>query len=477
MSAPLASQTASNAENNSIRAINKSSLICPSCGHNDVNINDEGMQLNCSNCNHSYPLIQNGKDSIPWLLEQPSIMLAEWKARLNGFLHINETEQLCLKEALKDKRVSKIGQKRFKKILQAKRDQVSQVLNIIAPLNFDVNEHVENNHAHDALQSKVPKVQGLSSYYDNIFRDWSWENGEHEELLNSVESVLEGEHSLGKILTLGSGAGRLSYDLHVSFKPELSVLIDINPLLLLTSSSIMQGKSIDLYEFPVAPIDNNSFAVVQKCSSPSIVNENINFLFADAMNPPFMNKSFNTILTPWLIDIIPQNLRDFIPRVNQVLEIGGRWLNTGSLAFLHKDPTWSYSEGEVQELLSKNGFKVISHNRKKINYLNSPLSANGRVEHVFNFSAVKFKDVAAPKKFEYLPKWAKDISKPIPKSYDVEIESSRFLLQAQVLGAVNGQRSIKELGELVAKQYSLDVQDAITAVRRIVIDHYEHYKS
>ena len=448
MSASQASQPALAAENNSLVF---ASVICPSCGHAGLNNYPDEPKLACSNCSKTYPLIQNGKHQIPWLLEHPNLMLAEWQARLNGFLHINESEQRRLKEVLKD----------------------NQVLNILAPLNLPFTEQTIQNNLQETFQAKVPKVQGLLSYYDNIFRDWSWDNGEHEELFKSVESILEKNDSLGKILTLGSGAGRLSYDLHINYKPELSMLVDINPLLLLASSSIIQGECLNLPEFPIAPINKDSFVALQRCNAPNSIDEGIHFLFVDAMNPSFPAKSFDSVLSPWLIDIVPQNLREFIPRINQILKIGGRWLNSGSLAFLHKDLAMTYSEEEVIELLVKNGFKVIVHNRRKISYLNSPLSAHGRIEEVFNFSAEKIKDVSIPKKYEYLPSWAKDISKAVPKSYDVEIESSKYLLQAQVLGAINGERSIEELGNLVAKQYSLDAKEAIAAVRRIIIDNYE----
>ena len=473
MSTHTASQSVASPAGSSSTFTNSISVKCPACGASKFNTNPDQSSLTCLSCELSFPVIQNGRDRIPWLFEQSNLMLAEWKARLNGFLHINKTEQHRLKEALKDKRVSKTGQKRFNKILQAKRDQASQALSIIEPLHLDSTEQGFQNTALDVLQSKVPKVQGLSNYYDNIFRDWAWDNGENEEMFKAIKSVLDENDSLGKIITLGSGAGRLSYDVHYHYKPELSVLVDINPLLLLTSSCVIQGQNLELYEFPIAPLNKNSFAVLQKCRVPDVIDEGVHFLFADAMNPPFINKSIDTVLTPWLLDIIPQNLREFIPRINQILKIGGRWLNTGSLAFTHKDQAWSYSEEELLELLNKNGFKIIANNRKKLSYLNSPNSAHGRIERVFNFSVEKVKDVVVQKKYDYLPSWIKDMSKPIPKSYDIDIESSRYLLQAQVLGAINGERSIEELGSLVAKQYSLSTKEAIIAVRRILIDNFE----
>ena len=92
---------------------------------------------------------------------------------------------------------------------------------------------------------------------------------------------------------------------------------------------------------------------------------------------------------------------------------------------------------------------------------------------MFNFCAIKTKDAATIPKFEYLPSWIKDTNKSIPRYNTQEIESSKHLLQAQVLGAIDGNRSIDEIGKLVANQYNLSVNDAIYAVKRIMIEFYE----
>ena len=450
------------------------SLSCPACGHSQAKIKAQSHHLQCTQCDKEFPLFVSGNDSIAWLFEQPKLNLLEWKARLNGFLQINHLEQQRLKESQKDKRLSKIGQKRISKLLNAKKQQVEQVLEVLSPLELTDNSEKINN-AINVLHSKTPKVQGLDSYYNNIFRDWSWENNENEQLLECIDSVLGDVKDLGKVLTIGAGSGRLSYDIQRVYSTEYSVLLDINPLLLLSASQAIQGKEFTLNEFPIAPLNKYSFVAEQNCSAPEAIKENIYYLFADGMNPPFKEKSFDTIVTPWLLDIIPQNLKDYIPRINAKLAIGGSWLNTGSLAFFHKNQSWCYSEEEVIELIEKNGFEIISVKRSTINYMHSPLSAHGRIENVFSFHARKKKDVVVPEKYEYLPDWVRDPTKPIAKQYDQEIASTKHLLEAQVLGAIDGQRSAEQIGTLVAKQYNLQADEATHAVRRILIDYFEDY--
>ena len=105
--------------------------------------------------------------------------------------------------------------------------------------------------------------------------------------------------------------------------------------------------------------------------------------------------------------------------------------------------------------------------------MHSPLSAHGRSENVFSFNARKIKDVVVPKKYEYLPDWVRDPTKSISKQYEQEIASSKHLLEAQVLGAIDGQRSVEQIGDLVSKQYNLDPAEATHAVKRILVDYYE----
>ena len=471
MNAATASKP-SNAESSHTLAF-LDNLICPACADSQAELKTRTNHLQCSKCSKEFPLFTSGDDSIAWLLEQPELSLLEWKARLNGFLQINKIEQQRLKEALKDKLLSKIGQKRVNKLLNAKKQQVEQVLKILAPIELIENAD-DLQGAINGLQTKTPKIQGLDSYYNNIFRDWSWENNENQQLLECIDSVLGENKQLGKMLTIGAGAGRLSYDLQRKYSTEYSILLDINPLLLLSACQAIQGNEFTLNEFPIAPLNKSSYVAEQICSAPEAIMQNVYYLFADGMNLPFKAKSFDTIVTPWLIDIIPQDLKKYIPRINEKLAIGGSWLNTGSLAFFHKNQNWCYSEEEVVELIEKNGFEILSAKRSTINYMHSPLSAHGRSEIVFSFNARKIKDVVVPDKYEYLPDWIRDPAKPITKQYEQEIASSKHLLEAQVLGAIDGQRSVEQIGKLVAKQYNLQLDDATHAVRRILVDYYEN---
>ena len=452
-------------------------LQCPRCDGPKTELSQSAEGIECSHCNTTFPVYQSGHTSIPWLFPDPQATRLEWKARLNGFLQTNESEQVRLRSALED--VDGIARNRMKGSLDARRGHRTQIAELLAPLGLDGIDFASAANPANLLRSKLPNNQGLSSYYDNIFRDWAWDNGENEQLFEALQSIWRDADRarLGKVLTLGAGACRLSYDVHQKCSPELSVVLDINPLLLFLASRVIHGEVIGLYEFPIAPLNHASFTSLRECMAPEAIDpgsrERFMFVLANALHSPFAPASFDTVLTPWLIDIMPQDFRDFIPRVSQLLTKGGIWLNTGSLAFFHANEAWRYSEEEVLELLEDSGFEVLSTTRRTIPYLQSPSSAYGRTENVFSFSARKIKETARPPRHVYLPEWILEADRPIPEFAEFVVASSRHLLQAQVLGAIDGKRSIEEIGKLLAKQYGLQTEEAIHAVTRILVEEHE----
>lgn len=438
-------------------------LQCAKCGC--TQLTDNASSIDCTECKQSYPKLKFGDIAIPFVFADVDAALQSWCARINGFEKKILEEIECISDQLNNKNISKITKDKLKSLLRLKKQYKHQIKEHLECFEcYDHRQHVYSS-------NEIAKNQGIDSYINNIFRDWCWENGENEELLESVNQVVDDSYQAGQTLTLGAGASRFSYDFHVEYNVQHSVLLDINPVLLGNAAKIINNKKITLNEFPVAPLTANDFAIEQQCQIDSKHSHDFSFLLSDALDVPIIEKTFDTVLTPWVIDIVPMDFRAFIPRVNRLLKKGGMWINTGSLAFFHSDPVWNYSQEEVIDLLKKYGFENIRVNRSKINYLNSPHSAHGRIESVFSFSAKKKFDPKAPDKFSYLPDWVNDHGVSIPNQTELMAASSKHLLQAQVLSAIDGERSIKVIAELLAKQYDMSVDSAIAAVRQILIDN------
>ena len=453
-------------------------LACPGCNLPGPLTQDEAF-LSCSHCGSQYPIFAVGHAEIPWLFPEPRDAVLEWQARFNGFLELNHAEQVRLRHALGDPGLSRLGRRRIEHQLQARERHRDQVSALVAPFKIAPRYKDFEGSSASRIGNKIPKNQGLLSYQANIFRDWSWNNGENEAQLRALESVLKPfqQARLGKVLTLGAGACRLAYDLHRNHHVDLSVVTDINPMMLSLASQVIHGSSVQLVEFPIAALNADMYAVKRDCCAPQSIEDfaegDFEFLFADAMNPPFETASFDTVLTPWLIDVIPQSLRELIPRINHLLPAGGVWLNTGSLAFSHYAEQWNYSEDELLALVQDCGFEIVAADRTVIPYLDSPASSYGRRENVFTFSARKVCNTPVPPRFEYMPDWIRDPTQAVPLLPQHAVTSAHRLFQAQALGAIDGRRSLNDITELIASHYGLQPEEVTVALRHVMVEAYE----
>jgi hypothetical protein len=431
----------------------------------------------CSECKTRFPTFKSGKAQIPWLFRDPDAVLLEWRARFNSFLHVNSSRQARLKKTMQEKLRSRAVAERLTQLLYALEAQAKEVIHLLAPLNLGAPRADSKLDRSGLLHRKLPRQHGLLSYSNNIFRDWSWDNGENEKRFEGVGRTLQTvtDFKAGRILTLGAGACRLSYDLHRHYRPELSVALDWNPLLIFIAARVIHGDTVAFHEFPVAPLDKASVAVVRNCAAPEPVHDGGKFMFvlADAMDCPFKADSFDTVVTPWVIDIIPQDFVDFVRVVNRNLKIGGVWLNTGSLAFFHRNEAWCYSEEEVLKLVTANGLEVIATERMDIPYLQSPASAHGRVERAFSFSARKIAAAESPKLPRYLPNWFLEADRVVPDLDEFVAAAAHHLLKAHVLAAIDGRRTVDEIAWLIGRRYELQHSEAKGAVQRILIELYE----
>ena len=259
-------------------------------------------------------------------------------------------------------------------------------------------------------------------YYELILRDWCWgwlpsanaeeKNegtiGKNREYGSAVEyeSTAEDENSIAlknilqimepalsngfkpsRILFIGAGAGRLSWDLHCLLKPEMTVAMDFNPLLLSVASHLIKdngelhgyernlkdGKDISFYQWPL------------HCPAGDKQLRNTWFpLLSDARFTPFAAQSFDLIVTPWFIDVMKCNCKDFIALMEKLLVPGGQWLNYGPFLYEDNVPENSkYSAAELKDFLKLSQFSIINESFFQVPYLCSPLTNSGRLERVW----------------------------------------------------------------------------------------------
>jgi hypothetical protein len=437
--------------------------LCPRCRKKIEFKNDK---LFCKPCGTDYPSL-NG---IPWLFSDPQSTLGEWKNRSDYYIQLLSAESAQIEGELREPGLLAQTKERLTRVKDLKRKQIEAIRDLLQPLGLLAKRPKE---FHQGVQTELPQGQQLNSYHTNLHRDWVWGDEENKASLKIVQSVIGSHSDLGRTVVLGGGGCRLPYDIHREFKVDETIVVDINPLLILAAQKIISGQKLGLVEFPVAPINLESTAVLQDCKAPGAVTTGFNFLFADATDLPFEQASFETLITPWLVDIVPQDPALLFKRFNNALKMNGRWIYFGSLAFSHKKFSRRYSLEETLELAKNSGFQIKRFEQQKIPYLQSPHSSHGRIETVLGFSAQKVSEVEKPEPYRYLPEWLTDTRQPVPHLDFFKSQSFVSRVQLEVLSMVDGKKSISSMATMMAGHYKMTPLEAEVAVRVFLTKIFE----
>jgi uncharacterized protein YbaR (Trm112 family) len=433
-------------------------LKCPST---DQPLTEENGALNTKDAETTYPLI----DNVPWLLPNPQNSLIDWSVKLNHFYQILTDEISDLEKALSS--ATGATQIRLQKLLTGKQHFIRNVFDIMTPV---VRHPMTSKSNYDALNDLAPNTQNLLSYEANLYRDWAWGDEENALSADIVTQYMDPKNNK-KIIVLGAGAGRLAWDVHQQVAPAFTVATDINPLLVLATQRILRGQDLTIYEFPMQPRDSDSVAIEQTLSGLPTSN-NFHYVFSDATKPAFVKGAFDTLITPWLIDIQPLEFSRFLRQLNQYIKTGDQWINFGSLVFHQKRDALCYSIEEVKIIAEQQGFEINRIQQHQIPYLKSPHNAGYRMENVWSWTATKTKDVDAINQTQVLPTWLLDGKKPIPKTPYFQQFSLTHRLYAQLGAEVDGRTSLHKIANKLAKQKRMNSDEAMNLVRNLFIDIY-----
>lgn len=396
---------------------------------------------------------------IPWLFADPARALGEWRNRLTMYL-----EEFSAATRAAESDLAAEGHPLTRTRLTALRDgyraQSRSVAELLKPLGLVTTPLAQA--AQQAFAGRVPMGQDLHSYYANLHRDWAWGAEENEKSLELVATALGGGRE--RVLVLGGGACRLSYDLHQAAANPLTVALDINPLLLFAARRILAGQSVTLLEFPLAPRGLHDVVVERQLRAPAPARAGLELLFADAWQAPFAAQSFDAVITPWLIDIVELDFSSIATHVNRLLVPGGRWVNFGSLAFPWRRPGLRLSREELEPALAEAGFRVESMRERTLPYMRSPASRHSRLEEVVVFAADKAKRAPREAATTGLPPWLATHSLPVARSASLITATDASRIQGVLLALIDGQRSIDDLVQIVSQQGLLPPDQARSAL-------------
>jgi uncharacterized protein YbaR (Trm112 family) len=432
-------------------------LACPRCDKTPLELDDG--KFRCTACKIDFPDI----DGIPWMFAEPDASLGEWRNRLQFALQRLGHEIAGLDIELNDENLRALTRRR----LQRYRKSVDQHRRTLQKLLRPVDVHSQSGSFESflALRTRLPVDQGLNTYYSNIHRDWAWGDEENEASLKQVSSVLHDDAGLGDVLVLGAGAGRLAYDIHRKLDCSRLVAMDFNPLLMLVAHHVTNGDRLSMYEFPIAPKSLEDDAVLRELAAPEPAGQNFHLVLGDVLRAPFAADSFDTVVTPWLIDIITEDLPVFAVRVNRLLKNNGRWVNFGSLAFANPDRARRYSPEEATAIVAETGFSDPHVSEASIPYMCSPASRHGRRETVFSFCACKERDAGRVPRHKALPDWLVTGREPVPLMQSFRTQAMTTQIYAFIMSLIDGKRSIEDMAKILEQQNLMSRAEAVPSIR------------
>jgi len=436
-------------------------LACPRC---DAPLARAAEAWRCVGCDVDFPLVAG----IPWLFAEPNAGLGEWRARLHFSLQKLERERQQLAEALAGKELRPATRARLERLGLATRDHGVRLRELLAPLALG--QHSASYETYLALRTRLPPDQGLTTYYSNIHRDWCWGDAENDASFEALAPMLRAAPPK-RVLVLGAGAGRLAYDTHRRTPAAITVALDFNPLLAIVADKVARGEIVELYEFPLAPRGDE--AVLRQLRAPAPARAGLAFVLADAHRAPFRRGAFDTVVTPWLVDILPERFDLTCARVNALLADGGQWLNFGSLSFHDADPAARYGLEECRAALEESGFGEISVDERELPYLSSPASRHSRRERVVIWSARKARDVKKVPRYQALPEWLVRGNDPVPLGDSFRSQIAATRIHAFLMSMIDGRRSIKDMAKLVVEQRLMTPEEAEPALRSFFTKMYD----
>jgi hypothetical protein len=337
-------------------------------------------QIVCERCGQHYPRVGR----IPVLLPRPDEHIALWRQQLARLIAQAQHTQAGLAAQADDPAMLPDGRTRVRMLANAVNDQVREIADAVGP----------------ALGGPLPASEstglprGVVEHLHFLYRDWGWDDGASPENQRSLDAVRElvGGKSLRRTLVLGAGGCRLAYDLHRLCGASDSVVIDIDPYLFLVAEAVIRGGSVRLTESSptVQHVGRVAKAWTLRAPAGPLADDHFHFLLANAISPPFVYGTFDTIVTPWFIDQVPPDLSAFLATMNRMLRPGGRWINHGPLLFPPDAPIWrKFSSEEVFELATRAGFVIGRTSEASHPQFVSPISRRGKVEWVLTFVAAK----------------------------------------------------------------------------------------
>lgn len=436
-------------------------LVCPVCAKDIVT-------LHCDGCTSEFFSLGEVPCLFPSGIQQKSL----WQHQM-AMMKAQGTDALeNLDYLLQGYDVSALTRSRLEQAHGAMQESLEVIIGQLqdAGLSSQRNE----------LFDQAP-VDNPTEYYHHILRDWAWDaqpsrhytTHVNDANLQRVLDVWQAPQP-HKMLFLGAGAGRLSWDLHKALIPEFTIASDINPFLLTCAQNLIKRRKAitlpELYTYPQIGFPYSKSWLMEPPEDPQCLHKSWFALGADVWNMPLKKGCVDTIITSWLLDVTGGDVKDLISVISYLLEPGGHWVNTGPLLYssqLSFDK--KYSAEEILDFMDMAGFEVQQQSVEEIAHMASPLNARYHHEQIFSFSACKrieARGIPQPGHTEewLTPSWLIMHHQPIP-NIDFQCQMGHEFIK-QVLDLVDGEKSVYLIAQMVQSSLpeGVDGKEAVVAL-------------
>lgn len=419
--------------------------------------------LRCVSGEHTFPVL----GSIPLLVAEPLSFHSSWESGLGRFVEQMTASEKQLLVELFEQNLGERGKQRVTQVVQGlarHREEVVRLmhrLGVTASLDRGVDEQ--------------QRPYSPETYLTLIHRDYGWPP-EVDEVAVSWERllrVLPQDFQLGPAVVLGAGTGRLAWQMASQLGDGAPVLaLDINPLPFIVTALLQAGEPITLTELPAHPRRSSTATLSRQLKCPLPPTPELQLLFADGLHPPLTPHAFQTVVTPWFVDQVPQDAALIPELVHELLVEGGSFICTGPFVYdtgLTK-PSLRYCADEFIELVQQAGFEITRASYESEPYAASPLSTQGRIEHVLYMHARKVASKAADR--PSMPAYLRPgPGARLPVAVLPSIAGQRFHPQqvSEVAALIDGQRSVLDITSILVERGVLADDGAADAAVRACI--------
>jgi len=454
-----------------LRVMTSASILdlvrCPACFSALEEGGDDSFRCAGAECEAVYPSYAG----LPWLFRDVEGSRSQWADKVSLFRQEMARDRSEYEAALETSVALESVRTRLSRQVEGVGRLEAQILALLAPFDF-----ASATRSEGLPTDRIPSPQHVASYLETAFRDWCWGESEVEEAERLVTALLEAggasPHAGARVLVLGGGAGRLAWTLSNRFPDFDVVQLDLNPLLTLIGSRCSQGESLELTELPRFPLSVEDAAVDQTLAAPTGEGSPI-FLLGDAFRPPFAPETFDLLITPWFLDIVPESLPGLSRRLARLLKPEGRWLGFGPLSFEAQGPEGRFTPEEVIDVLEGQGFEIEQAGTESVSYLHSPHSMQRRGEEILAFAARRTGSISDPVEFAYYPEWITNPRVAIPEDPGFDAMRAERIFDVEILKCIDGRASIEDIVLILSSRYSLPAERCRNLVDRFFARWFE----